>query len=195
VLLVLAAVAGGLLIGRLRHGSFARLGALPLRSHRLVLAAVAAQVVGILAPWQSGYPLGLAVSALLAATFVLRNRGVPGLGLVLAGLVCNVVAVGANEARMPVSLDAAARIGQGAGSLLRDPLHIPASSHTRLRVLTDWIPVVSPLPVGSAVASPGDILIAAGAALLVEEGTALGAGARRPRGRGTAPAGNGATPA
>jgi hypothetical protein len=75
---------------------------------------------------------------------------------------------------MPVSLPQLARIGTCSGSCRSVPV-----DGTRLAFLDDWIPVVSPLPWGSAVASPGDVLVASGVALFVAEGVASGAGARR----------------
>jgi hypothetical protein len=179
VLLLVASVLGGVLVGRLRGGRFARLGELHLRRKVLVPLAVAAQLVGVLAGSTTSSYTGLLTAAVLAAAFVGSNRGVPGLGLVLAGLVANLAVITANDGRMPVSIDQVARIGRSTGAVLHDPLHQLQDSSTSLAVLDDWIPVVSPLPWGSAVASPGDVLVAAGVALFVADGVALGARARR----------------
>ena len=181
VLLLLASVFGGVLVGRLRGGRFTRLAELHLRRRVLVPLAVAAQLVGVLAGGTGSSFTGLVVAAVLAAAFIGANRGVPGLGLVLAGLVANLVVITANDGQMPVKLDRLARIGHTTGELLHDPLHMPEYSTTSLAFLDDWIPVVSPLPFGSAVASPGDVLVAAGVALFVADGVALGARARRRR--------------
>ena len=181
VLLLLASVLGGVLVGRLRGGRFARLGELHPHRWSLVLLAVGAQVVGVVGGSTASSYTGFLIAALLAAGFVLANRGVPGLGLILAGLVCNLVVITANSGVMPVKIESLARIGKSTGALLHDSLHEPANSTTSLAFLDDWIPVVSPLPWGSAVASPGDVLVAGGVALFVTDGVALGAKARRRR--------------
>ncbi|HVU73910.1 MAG TPA: DUF5317 family protein [Mycobacteriales bacterium] len=181
MLLLLASVLGGVVVGRLRGGTFARLGELHPHRWSLVLLAVGAQLVGVLAGGTAASYTGFLVAALLAAGFVLANRGVPGLGLILAGLLCNLVVITANSGVMPVKVTQLARVGKSTGALLHDPLHAPEDSTTSLAFLDDWIPVVSPLPWGSAVASPGDVLVASGVALFVTDGVALGAKARRRR--------------
>lgn len=176
--LVLVALAAALVVGRLAGGRLARLGALPLRRRRLIVLAVLAQVAGVVA----GGPLaalGLVLSAVLITAFLLANRGVRGTGLLALGLLANALVVGANGA-MPVSLTAAARAGTDLGPVLdgTDPRHRLSTPRTRLRWLSDVIPV--PLPLQPEVASPGDVLVAAGAAQLVV------AGMLRPR-RGVRP--------
>jgi len=167
VVLVLATVVAVALGGR-----WHRLGRLPLRDRRLVVAAVAAQVGGAIfglldaADAQSSYVVGLAVSAALAIAFCARNLRVPGVALVTAGLVGNAVVVAANGA-MPVSIDAAyhARVPIDAIAAGTDARHTVAGIGTHLRVLGDVIPV--PLPLRPEVVSPGDVLIAAGLAELL----------------------------
>ena len=132
VLALVGAVALGLLVG----GRFAALGALPLRQGWLVVGAVAAQVVGALTPLRAAYAGGLVLSALLVGAFLLRNRRLPGSGLIAIGLTANAVAVLANHHVMPVDLQALARVGGDSGALLHDPRHAPASAGTRLRPLT-----------------------------------------------------------
>jgi len=165
VLALVGAVALGLLVG----GRFAALGALPLRQGWLVVGAVAAQVVGALTPLRAAYAGGLVLSALLVGAFLLRNRRLPGSGLIAIGLTANAVAVLANHQVMPVDLQALARVGGDSGALLHDPRHAPASTGTRLRPLTDVVPAPLPLGLGQ-VLSPGDVLVAAGCGLLVFSG-------------------------
>jgi hypothetical protein len=83
-------------------------------------------------------------------------------------LLCNAAALAANGARMPVSVPAAARAGLSVLPLEIDGRHREATAATRLRPLTDVIPVS--LPGHPLVASPGDLLVAAGAGLLVVRG-------------------------
>ena len=183
--LVLVVLAVALVLGWARGGSLDRLGALPLRSRRLVVGSLAAQLVGTFVGGPF-YPLGLAVSAALVVAFLVRNRGIRGTGLVALGLVANAMVVVANGA-MPVSLEAAGRAGIGTQDLLTrsDPRHETADRDTRLPWLADVVPV--PLPLRPEVVSPGDVLVAAGLGQLVALGMA-GAGAtdRAPRPPGAA---------
>lgn len=180
MLLVVVVLLVALVVGWARGGRLERLGALPLRRRRLVVAAVVVQLAGALAGGPA-YGAGLAVSALLAAAFLSLNRGVRGTGLVAAGLLANALVVSVNGA-MPVSTAATERAGLSSQDLLpgRDPRHEPATSATRLRPLGDVVPVL--LPVRPEVVSPGDVLVTAGLAELVVVGMgrrARGARARR----------------
>jgi hypothetical protein len=179
---LLVAVVAGWLSG----GSLDRLGALPMRSRRLVWAAFGAQVLGTIVGGPL-YAVGLAVSAGLVAVFLVRNRGVRGTGLVALGLLANALVVGLNGA-MPVSLDAAGRAGTTTQHILTgdDPRHELADRHTRLRALGDVIPVRAPWR--PEVVSPGDVLVAAGLAQLVLVGMRSGRGPARHARRGSAPA-------
>jgi hypothetical protein len=174
VSLVLVVLAVALAVGWARGGSLDRLGSLPLRGRRLVVAALLVQLVGTVVGGPF-YPLGLALSAGLVVAFLARNRGIRGTGLVALGLLANALVVGLNGA-MPVSADAAARAGVGVQDLLvgADARHEPAGPGTRLRRLGDVVPV--PLPLRPEVVSPGDVLVAAGLGQLVTLGM-LGAGA------------------
>jgi hypothetical protein len=174
VSLVLVVLAVALALGWARGGSLDRLGALPLRSRRLVVGALLSQLLGTFVGGPF-YPLGLVTSAVLVVWFLARNRGIRGTGLVALGLLANALVVGANGA-MPVSLDASARAGVGSQDLLtgQDARHEAAGPGTRLRALGDVVPV--PLPLRPEVVSPGDVLVAAGLGQLVALGMA-GAGA------------------
>jgi hypothetical protein len=169
VALVLVALLAAVAVGRLLGGSLERLGTLPLRRRRLVAAALVAQLAAALA----GGPLpaaGLAVAAACAVALLGANRGVRGTGLVALGLAANALAVAANGAAMPVDERAAARAGVDLGDVRAgaDPRHELAGDGTRLRLLTDVVPV--PLPVRPEVVSAGDVAVAAGLAQLVVVG-------------------------
>ena len=178
--LVLVVLAVALVIGWACGGSLDRLGALPLRSRRLVVAALLVQVAGTLVGGPF-HPLGLGLSAALVVWFLARNRGIRGTGLVALGLLANALVVGANGA-MPVSLHAAGRAGVGVQDLLTgaDPRHEVADDHTRLGGLADVVPV--PLPLRPEVVSAGDVLVAAGLGQLVALGM-TGAVPRQHEGR------------
>jgi hypothetical protein len=111
VSLVVVVLAVALAVGWLRGGSLDRLGALPLRSRRLVVGALLAQLAGTVVGGPF-HPLGLVASAGLVVAFLARNRGIRGTGLVALGLTANALVVGVNGA-MPVSRDAAGRAGAG----------------------------------------------------------------------------------
>ena len=175
---VLLSLLGAVLVGWARGGSLERLGALPLRSRRLLLLAFVAQQAGVVVGGPF-HPLGLVASVPLVAAFLLRNRGVRGTGLLTCGLLLNAVVVVANGA-MPASTAAAARAGVSTAPITAgaDPRHELADGSTRLPWLADVVPV--PLPGRPEVVSPGDVLVAAGAAQLVALGMAPG-GLRRAR--------------
>ncbi len=176
VSLVLAVLAVGLLLGRLRGGSLDRLGTVDLRRRALVVAALVVQLAGTVIGGPV-FPVGLVVSALLVTAFLLANRGLRGTGLVALGLLANALVVGANGA-MPVSEAASARAGVQDPRDGLDLRHEPAGAGTRLALLGDVVPV--PLPLRPEVVSPGDVLVAAGLGQLV----VLGMSGRGMPGRG-----------
>jgi hypothetical protein len=181
VSLVVVVLVVALTVGWLRGGSLDRLGSLPLRSHVLVVAALAVQLVGTFVGGPL-FPVGLAASAALVVGFLLRNRTIRGTGLVALGLLANALVVGLNGA-MPVRLEAAARAGTGVQAIvLGDARHELEGPATRLRLLGDIIPV--PLPVRPEVVSIGDVLVAAGLGQLVVLAMVGGASAVRARPQG-----------
>ena len=178
MLLVVVVLLGALVVGRLAGGRLDRLGDLPLRDGRLVVAAFVVQLAGgLVGGW--AYAGGLVGSGLLACAWLARNRGVRGTGLVALGLVANALVVGVNGA-MPVSLEAAGRAGLSTQPILagRDPRHEVAGPGTHLRALGDVVAV--PLPLRPEVVSPGDVLLAAGLGQLVAVGTGARLGVWHP---------------
>jgi hypothetical protein len=150
-----------------------RLARLRLRAVRLLVVAAGLQLVtGVLAPgWVTVRVPMMALSALLVALFLWGNWQVAGVPLVAAGLLLNGVVVVLNLA-MPVSVTAAAQAGLTPAELRLgdDPFHERAGPQTRLPDLGDTIPVA--LPWRPQVVSPGDVLVAAGVALLLVTGGA-----------------------
>jgi hypothetical protein len=182
--LAVLVLAGAGLLGFVLGGSISPLATLPLRGRWLVVVAVVAQAAGGVAAWaadsSTAYTLGLTASALAALGFCVRNLAVRGVPLVTLGLLLNATVVLANGA-MPVSTAAAARAGTSTASIAAgsDPRHALADDATTLRNLGDIVPV--PLPLLPEVASPGDVLVAAGLAELL----CLGMRRRRVRRPGT----------
>jgi hypothetical protein len=168
--LAVVVLVGAVAIATAFGGSLSALSDLPFRGSRLVAFAVIAQVVGDGLAWafneRGFYPVGLAVSALAALAFCARNIRLAGLPLVTLGLLLNAIVVTLNGA-MPVSVVAATRAHVSTQEIAAgdDARHSIAGSGTTWRVLGDDIPV--PLPLRPEVASPGDVLIAAGLGELV----------------------------
>jgi hypothetical protein len=168
VVLVLAAA-----VGVASGGRPGALGRVPLSGWRLLLGAAVCQLAGSLATRVAGsevpYEIGSLAAVGLLIGFLLSNTRLPGVPLVAAGLLVNALVVLANGA-MPVSRWAAARAGVDltAISAGADARHAVAGAGTSLRLLSDVVPV--PIPGFPEVVSPGDVLVAAGLALLLVMG-------------------------
>jgi hypothetical protein len=170
VLVVVVAVLALTLVAATGH--LRPLSALRVRAVRLLVVSAALQIgTASLAPGSAVLRVvTLVVTMLLVGLFLGANVGLPGVPLVAAGLLLNVVVIVANGA-MPVSTSAAARAGIDAGAVhLTDaPLREPVGDGTRLALLADRIPV--PAPGWAQVVSVGDVLAAAGIGLLLLAGS------------------------
>jgi Family of unknown function (DUF5317) len=165
-------------VGRVAGGRVARLAGLPLAGWPLVIVAAAAQAGGAALAVAVGAPGPYAAGSLVATVavvcFLARNRALHGVPLVAAGLACNAAVVTANGG-MPVSAAAARVAGVAFGPIAAglDPRHVVAGAGTTLGFLADRFPL--PFPVRPEVVSAGDVLVAAGVALLVVTGMTTGA--------------------
>ncbi len=178
----------GLAVAPLLGGRWSLLGRVRLRALGFFYVGLALQVAAFPAghlPWRT--PDGVAVGLWLASYVVLavalavNLRSVPGVPLVGAGLVLNVVAVVANGGHMP-ALPAAL---QAAGMHFTQSRNSVALAHPHLAWLVDRWAAPGWVPYGN-VFSVGDVLIAAGSVLfaLVATGaltSVRGARARPPR--------------
>ena len=111
------------------------------------------------------------LSLLMLLAFLLVNRRVFGVPILLAGLMLNVLVIGANHGRMPADPQALVATGQGshAEELLRNGTAanvVLMSDLTHLNFLGDYIVLPFLGDVGSAY-SAGDLLALAGEAALV----------------------------
>jgi hypothetical protein len=156
--------------GRLRYIENFHLKALPLGVgafvvQLLIFTSRGESLLGALLP-------GIYVLTLLMLlAFLLVNRRVFGVPILLAGLMLNVLVIGANHGRMPADPQALVATGQGshAEELLRNGTAanvVLMSDLTHLNFLGDYIVLPFLGDVGSAY-SAGDLLALAGEAALV----------------------------
>lgn len=128
-------------------------------------AAAVAQLVGAVLGG-AAYPVCLVVSAALMAVFLGGNLHRPGVALLALGFTANALVVLLNGA-MPVSLQSLHRAGvdRSEAELAVDPRHELTVDGTLLPWLGDIVPVA--IPGAGQVVSPGDLMVAAGAALML----------------------------
>jgi len=177
VLLLIPAVLA-LLAALARGGSLRYLAELPVRGSALIAASFAIQVLLYLPPLRDsalagrwGGAIYLAALA-LALVGALRNRRLGGaVRLATLGLALNATVIACNGGYMPVNAAAMRAVrGDGAVRVIADTRLYGntrlAGASTRLAALSDVIPVRLPGGAGN-VYSVGDVLLAAGVALLV----------------------------
>lgn len=120
-------------------------------------------------------PILLPAATLLLVPFLLKNLHFRGMWLILAGLVLNLVAMGANGGLMPTDAAAVEAVGVHSVGDLRVGEPIPGTKNIlmergeiRFRALSDAIILPFPRPLTRAV-SPGDVLILSGMVLTFVE--------------------------
>lgn len=144
---ILGVVAGWALRGDIRRLARIRLEWPWLLAAALILRVAAGAAGELAAP--------LYVLAFCGITLVaIRNRDLPGMPLIAAGAILNLIVVVAN-AGMPVDAGALAAAG---ARMPDDALHVEMSEATSLAILADRIP----MPVLRSVYSVGDVLLTAG---------------------------------
>jgi len=156
-----------------------RLGALmEMRFHGLWLLWTALAVqVAMFAPGGPGWPALHLASYALAAAFVWCNRRLPFLWMIALGGSLNLLAIAANGGTMP------ARPGAVASAGLSDtgPANSAVLASPKLAFLGDVFAVPAGWPLHN-VFSIGDVLIVAGAALLIHRVAGSRLLARHPAG-------------
>ena len=161
-MLWLAAMALGLVAGLVTGGSIDNFARVRFRWPLVVLAAVVIRETVLLTPLNhvdGAQYVYLAALAAIVAWTIWHFDLLPGVWLVSAGGALNLLVIGVNGARMPVAPALA-------GSLLRRgeiAQYTLMGQRTNLNSLGDWISV-PPFPEAY---SPGDVVIAAGLALVV----------------------------
>jgi len=181
---LILAVLLGILIGLVRGGSFKTLADADLHAVPVVFLGVLLQVGSTAA--EHGGPHWLPLTLVLlsfacVAGFAALNFNLPGMTLVAAGALCNLLVISTSDG-MPVSGSAIAKAGldnpfTGPGAGDAKGAHHLLKPGTHLRFLADVIPIT----VTANVVSVGDILIWAGLLLLVEELMVGPKGKRRKR--------------
>lgn len=180
LVLLVACLATVLLAG----GRLAALGDLRFRGTRLIVGALAVQVLILVVLRHADKTvLGVVHVATFATAgaWVLANRRIPGLVVIGAGGALNAIAITANDGVMPArpgALEAAGRpVSEEAFR------NSAAVAHPHLQWLGDTFGIPAGVPL-SNVFSVGDVLILVGALVLlhVASGSRLPALWRRPRG-------------
>ena len=175
-MILLLGLAVAVLIGLLRGGHLSRLGEVRIRWAWLAIAAVAVQLA--LMHW---FPERVSLArvlfplthlAILAVAWM--NRDLMGMRLLAIGFALNLLTITVNGGFMPITPEALVRVG-AAESVDAVTLHsrrlpskglVMTREETRLWWLSDIIPLRFPL---KAVISFGDVFIAAGIFLFVQE--------------------------
>lgn len=183
-------VAAVIAVALLRGGSLRNFAALPIRWATLAILGFALQPLTFLVlaeiprlAWATT-PIYLLSMALLCA-WVALNWRIPGMPLIAAGLLMNLLAVAANGGHMPVDPAAARFAGVYDDLVGLDPAvskHMLAvDGQTRLWLLTDVVGLPKGLPF-APVWSLGDIVLTTGIALLCYRTMRLTPAANRPAG-------------
>ena len=192
-MILAAALVFSVLIALMRGGSLRRLGDVPLRWGWVALLAFGLQIYliyfpearaeGLLSP-RAGI---LILSYALIFSVVWRNRRLPGVWLIGAGLVANFTVMVLNGGYMPITAEALEQVGHsrnimgsgiGARVMGTKDLVLPREL-TIAWWLSDIFVLPPPFPIPS-VFSIGDLLIAAGMFHLVQS-AALGSPGRAPQ--------------
>jgi hypothetical protein len=161
-MLLLAALALGLVAGLLTGGKLDHLADIRFRWPWFVVAALVVREATVFSPLSRiegiQYVYGAALAMLVAWTVWHIDR-VRGVWIVAIGAALNLVVVIANGARMPVAPALAGSLAQR-GHIGQ---YVVMGPGTNLNWLADWIGV--PGPLGGAY-SPGDVVVALGIAVV-----------------------------
>jgi hypothetical protein len=164
----------GLAVGSIAGGSWSRLAMIEVRWWWAGLAAIALQLLlfstplgSAIGPWA---PVAYVLSTAAVLVAVLANLRMPGFRILSAGAMTNLAAVVTNGGYMP-STETALRIadrGHETGYT-----NSAVVSHPNLAVFTDIFAIPSWMPLAN-VFSIGDVLIAAGLAVVVAQAMLTG---------------------
>jgi Family of unknown function (DUF5317) len=165
-MLLVYAVALGLIAGLVSRGRLSALGSVHIRFWPVALVGLAFQLLLFSSPIAASVgrlgPSLYVLSTTLVLMALLFNLRQPGFWLITIGALLNFSAIIANNGFMPASLDAMAALTGGAGLPTADYTNSAlASSTTVLPFLGDIFVLPHPLPLAN-VFSIGDLLIGLG---------------------------------
>ena len=118
--LLLASIVTSIVVAWIRGGRLSQLGEITFRWWWIVPLVALAQSLTVrflyspsrLGLWHA-WPLIMIVSYIILWAVVWRNRRLPGMWVVLAGVTLNLLAIAANGGYMPITADALADTGAG----------------------------------------------------------------------------------
>ncbi|MDQ3549670.1 MAG: DUF5317 domain-containing protein [Chloroflexota bacterium] len=178
-MVLLVAVAVSLLIGFLSGGTLKQMSSLRIRYLPYLFAALAVQMAiftPILGTRQFIHDTGpyIYIATLLVTLFVMfNNRQIPGMTVIMFGAFLNALVITANGGYMPSPAEALREAGRldyvQCSDEDKDCIHsnsTVADDDTRLRFFGDVIAMPDSLPLANVI-SPGDIVIAIGAAIAI----------------------------
>ncbi|MFV2043781.1 MAG: DUF5317 domain-containing protein [Anaerolineales bacterium] len=179
-MLLLSVIAISALIGLAAGGRIQSFARLRIRYAWIPVALFVLQKLIVELPIVKATTASFMAPALLAASygalvlFLLVNLSVPGIKLVLIGLVLNLTVMLANGGYMPVTREGLERTGHADRIVVRDELALVKGSKsivlepegTRLYLMSDIFRVPEPYPFATNF-SLGDIAITAGVAVMV----------------------------
>lgn len=182
-MILAAAFALGLATVPLFGGRLARLATIPLRRRWTILAALAIQVVIISViprtlPGEVAAAVHLASYA-LTLVFIVANWRVPGIAVLVAGGLANLVAIGANGGVMPASqraLEISGRVAPEDAFMNSRP-----QDGAHLLILGDIFALPAGIPLAN-VFSVGDVLLVVGGVIVVHKAAGSHLPGRRRRG-------------
>jgi uncharacterized protein DUF5317 len=171
---ITAVLAGGI-IGVVRGGSFIRLSHLEIRlawlaglAWLLQVAVFASPLTGMLDAWVVAIHL---VSIVMVAIVIVANRAIPGVAVFGVGLLLNALVISANGGFMPVSAAAISANGDTANlAALEGGEHVQKAVLMRADSPFWFLGDLAPVPPIKKVYSPGDLVAALGAVLMVVQG-------------------------
>lgn len=170
-MLLLYAVAAGLLIGLATGGNVASLSTVRIRLWQVALAGLAFQVVLFSSPLSASVgdlgPYLYVASTTVVFVALALNVHLPGFWVITIGALANLAVVVANGGYMPASPDALIAV---TGAPFPPPMDfsnsIVAGPNTRLYFLADIFALPRPFPFAN-VFSIGDVLIGLGGAWFI----------------------------
>jgi hypothetical protein len=185
---VLYAIPLGILVGLARGGRLGNLAELRFEWGWLAFAGLVAQIalfsdpVGALVGGAG--PVLYVASSVVVLAVVLRNRRLPGLKLIAAGAISNLLAIVANGGYMPADPGALALAGLDPATGYSNSI---VTNRAALWPLTDvfgmpdWLPFANVFSIGDVLIGLGIVVaIAAGMGRRIAPGISTGGGAKGP---------------